>query len=442
VLSFLGVAACISQPSRIPESVAKSQPPSREAIVGLMKAGREAMSQGRLDQAAMLFRRVRDGYAGAPERPEAAALLARALESQGNTSAALTEYRRLMADFPGSPQAELARNKIPELESQTRALPTGSGPVGTYLSGRALEMLDERDLQRIQQSDTNTLVLEVARQRTAGGGGITEAGVYFKSDWAPVIRNSLAPVVASAHQKQLRVWAAVSVRRMDWIDPGLGWSDHRYSIATGEVAATGALDLLHPAVSEYLLGLFIDLAATGVDGILLLGDPPSSAVDGFSPYAMRTYEREMGQRLNVARLRLESSAELQFAPEFWRWIGWKQRAHTKVLVSIMKALRKSYPKLQVAMELHPEVITNPRAALAWYAEDVLDLRRYKIDYIAMPWTARLGASTKSLTENLNGTRLLLFLESSSRKNATALPRGTGLIYKDKQGNDGLTKPQR
>lgn len=399
--------------------------------MGLMRAGREAMSQGRQEQAIVIFRRVRDGYPNAPERPEATALLARALEAQGSTTAALTEYRRLLTEFPGSPHAELAKTKIPELEGQTRGLPKGTGPVGTYLPGRAVELLEDSDLQRMRQSDTNTLVVEVARQRAASRSDTIGAGVYFKTDWAPLIRNRLAPIVASAHQKQLRVWAAFSVHRMDWIDPGLGWSDFRYSTATGEVAPSVILDLLHPAVSEYLLGLFSDLAATGVDGILLLGEPSSTAVDGFSPYAVRAYERDMGQRLDPARLRLESAADLRFSPDFWRWIGWKQRAHTKVLVSVIKALRKSYPQLQVAIELHPEAITNPRAALAWYAEDLLDLRRYKFDYIAMPWTARLATSTKTLTESLNGTRLLLFLEAGSARNAVTIPNGTGLIYKEK-----------
>ena len=124
--------------------------------------------------------------------------------------------------------------------------------------------LDEREIGRLRQSGANTLVVGVARNKPFPVGG--KVGVYFKTDWAPVIRDSLATVVTAAHRQGMQVWASVSVHRMDWIDPTLEWTDWKFNPQTASLERAETLDLLHPALRDYLVGFFTDLAATGVDG--------------------------------------------------------------------------------------------------------------------------------------------------------------------------------
>jgi hypothetical protein len=409
-----------------------------------MKSGREAISQGRLDRAITVFRRISDHYPYAPERPEATLLLAQSLEAHGDSALALVEYRRLTAEFPQMPQALLARAKIPDIERQMR-LPSASaaGPVGTYIPVSRISRLDEREFFRLRQGDTDTVVLEVARQSVSRSGR-REAGVYFKTDWAPVIQDSLATIVSSAHQAQIQVWAALSIRRMDWIEPRLGWSDWRYDPASGELVLSDTVDLFHPAVWEYLLGLLMDLAATGIDGIFFMAEPSSGAVDGFSPFALRAYQRDMGQLIDPALLQLRPLPALNFAPEFWRWIGWKQREQLKAVDGIVRALRHTYPKLNVAVEVHPESITNPRAAIAWYAEDFLDFRHSQADYVAVSLLPTQAGAVKPLMESMNEKRLLVIGDPAAfpKTALSSFPKGSGLIYKDKLTSDSLTKDRR
>ncbi len=317
------------------------------------------------------------------------------------------------------------------------------GPVAAYIPVARIESVDERELLRLQHAETDTIVLEVARQSPSRSRR-PEAGVYFKTDWAPLIRDRLAGIVASAHRQRMQAWAALSIRRMDWVDPQLGWSDWRYDPASGEVVPADDLDLLHPAVREYLLGLLIDLAATGIDGVFLMADPPSGAPDGFSPFALRGYQRDMEQPVDPRRLHLRAQPALSFAPEFWRWIGWKQREQLKAVDSVVRAVRTAYPTLKIAVEVHPEAITNPRAALAWYSEDFLDLRRSHIDYVAISLSSSQGGTVKPLMGSMNGKRLLLTVESGSVSKTllSYFPLGSGLIYKDKVTGDGLTKDGR
>ncbi len=432
--------------------------PAHEIIASILQAGRQAAAQGQFDRAINLFRRVQEGYPSAPERSEATLLLAQTLERNQEIASALTEYRRLVTESPQSPQAVLAFAKIPDLERQLPVVrPPGVQLLGAYVGPEELESLDERELNRFRQSGKNTVVVGVARNRTypslvrgspAKGAPPTptEPGVYFKTDWAQVIQDRLAAVVGVAHRQSLQVWAAMSVRRMDWVDRALEWADWRYNASTARLEPAETLDLLHPALRDYLVGIFADLAATGIDGLLLLADPPSAANEGFGPHALRRYEQDVGQALDPGRLLLTKGRgqPLTYAPEFWRWVGWKQRAHTKVVEGVMGAVRTSYPALKVAVEVHPETITSPQRALASYAEDLLDLRRYRFDYFAIAGTLLPGPMVTKAAEIVRGDRLLLLVDPTEKNTGkfASMPPGTGLIYKEKAGSARLTNQAR
>jgi tetratricopeptide (TPR) repeat protein len=438
--------ACSSRSAR--PSPAKVPMPSPEIIAGLLQNGKQAMAQGQYDRAIGLFRRIQAGYPNAPERPEATLLLAQSFEMRGETLQSLAEYRKLASEFPQAPQAIQARMKIPELERQLPAVrpPQESQAIGLHVGPDGLAALDDRELGRLRQAGTNTLVVGVIRNRTflvEGGGG---AGVYFKTDWAPVLQDRLSALVAAAHRQGMQVWASLSLRRMDWVDPKLEWADWKFNSQTARLERVETLDLLHPAFRDYLVGLLTDLAGTGVDGVFLVADPPSEANEGFSTNALRKFEKDMGQPMDPSRLLSAQGRErsLGYVPEFWRWLGWKQREQSKSVLGVMEAVRAAFPGLKVAMEVHAEAVTNPQAAMAMYAEDLLDLRRYRVDYIAVPVTSAQGSLAAKAAEIVRGDRLLLLVDPTDKSGIkpSALPAGTGLIYKEKSGQTRLTNQGR
>ena len=439
---LVALSACASREAKMP---APSAPPARvptlaqqEVIAGILRTGRQAAVEGQYDRAIALFSRVQEGYPTAPERAEATLLLAQAFEKKGESALALTEYRRLASEFSQAPQAVVARTKIPELERQLPLIrpPAMAQLAGVYVAPEGLQALDEREIGRLRQSGANTIVVGVAGK----------AGVYFKTDWAPVLRDSLGTAVGAAHRQGMRMWASVSVRRMDWIDPTLEWTDWKFNSQTASLERAETLDLLHPALRDYLVGFFTDLAATGVDGIFLVADPSSAAGEGFSPHALKRYERDSGQPISPGRLLPAQGRERTpaYAPEFWRWVGWKQREQFRVMDSAMAAARAQYPGLRIAVEVHPEAITNPQAALASYAEDVLDLRRSRADYIAVAVSSSSASLMKKVAEIVRGNRLLLLVDPSDKNSikSVTLPSGTGLIYKEKSGQARLTNQGR
>ena len=58
----------------------------------------------------------------------------------------------------------------------------------------------------------------------------------------------------------------------------------------------------------------------------------------------------------------------RYPPEFWRWVGWKARERTKILERLGRAMRLHATNLQLALEVHQEAVTDPRAALVYYGK--------------------------------------------------------------------------
>ena len=458
IILLVVLPACSSQGTR-PSSPANVPLPSHEIIAGLLQNGQQALAQGHYERAIGLFRRVKIGYPQAPERPEAMLLLAQTFEKIGEILQALIEYRVLVAEFHQAPQATVARIKIPELERQVPIVRPAqdSRIIGVLVGSDALAGLDDRELGRLRQAGTNTLFVNVARNRAVpfivGGGPAkgapptpTETGVYFKTDWAPVIQDTLSMVVDRAHRHGMQVWATFSIRRMDWIDPKLEWADGTFNSQTGRLERTETLDLLHPALRDYLVGLLTDLAGAGIDGLFLAADPPSEAQEGFSAHALRKFEKDMGQPMDPSRILATPgpARSLGYAPEFWRWLGWKQREQSKSVLGVLEAVRATFPGLKTAVEVHSEAVTNPQAALARYAEDLFDLRRHRLDYIAVSIMSVHGAPVAKAAEIVRGERLLLVMDPADQSGGTlaTLPGGVGVLYKEKAMPSRLTNPGR
>jgi len=325
--------------------------------------------------------------------------------------------------------------------------------VGLHVDPDALAGLNDRALAALRQSGTNTLLVTVTKNRSVpfieDRGSAT--GVYFKTDWAPVIQDRLSAVVGAAHRQGMQVWASLSVRRMDWVDPQWEWADRALNTQTGRLERVDTLDLLHPAMRDYLVGLLTDLAGAGIDGLFLAADPPSEPHEGFSAHALMQFEKDVGRPMDLSRVRASpggTDRSLGYAPEFWRWLGWKQREQSKSVLGVLEAVRVAFPGLKTAVEIHPEAVTSPQAALARYAEDLFDLRRYRLDYIAIPVMSASSAKVADLGVKaaavVPGERLLLLVDPAGQSaiQPATLPAGTGVLYREQSGPRRLTNPGR
>src|SRR2546425_13122762 len=133
--------------------------------------------------------------------------------------------------------------------------------LGTYVWPEDLASLDERELNRLRRSGTNTVVVGVTQHRP-------KAGVYFKTDWAPVLQDRLAAVVGAVHQQSLQIWAALSVRRVGWGGPALEWADWRDNSGERRLGPARTPGPPAPAPPGFPVGVFTAPAAPGIRGPL------------------------------------------------------------------------------------------------------------------------------------------------------------------------------
>lgn len=391
--------------------------PDRTVQVRVLQEARAAYADGQYEVAARHLRRLIGNGGATPETEEAHWWLAQAQERMGRLAEAAEEYRALLRTAgqagPGRIDRSAAERRVRELDAILAGpLPDLRG--ATAVDGASGVPADpagiERWLDRMKQAGASAIVLD-AGTRPSRAPGVRHAeaqteGVFFQTVLAPVAGDRIGPVVAAAHQRGLAVIAAVTLRRMAWVDPRLGWTDRSYDRATRELRPSDAtLDLFHPAFQEYLAALLTDLAATGVDGLLFRADAPLGPTDGLSAFGLRGFEQEFGMPLDVRRAFAPpvaprpgqprdkaGAASSGESPEFWRWTGWKARESLAVMERLARAVRARSPRLLVGIELHPEAAVAPAAALLRYGEDLLEARRAGFDFFVIGGEgARAGA---------------------------------------------------
>ena len=427
-------AGCAAPQASSPRRIAPGTDLNIEAQARLLQNARSLLAQGSSEAAVSLLRRIIETYPQSPSLPEARWWLGRSYEQAGDLNAALDQYRVLANTAKEHSYGTEARGRIVELEKLLETTATRSnGLAAILIPAHDLLALPELDhwIQTLAHAGITTLIVEVGTGQ---------------------IRHEFGQLVPIAHRHGLSLFAAMTLRRMSWLEPQFGWADSSYDPAKGHLTPSQYLDLFHPSFQEYLIGLFTDLAATGVDGVLFRAGAPLGPTDGLSAYGLRGFERDFDIKLDPRKLfmpshggtpatqpraarpqqevgtggargpvasdpstRLRVSPELgrgaenatgdgpppaMYAPEFWRWAGWKARESLKVMDRLRRAMRKHSPKLLFALEVHPEAITNPVEALARYGEDLLEAKRSRFDFYLTGSRPRIGERMPGMIEHM------------------------------------------
>ena len=308
---------------------------------------------------------------------------------------------RVPSASPTMIRTQAAQYAPPVLPVAPESTPTFKGVTALMVAPQDVPPVNELEqwVQTLMQDGITMVLLDigtsVGSNRMASNDGQRAIGIYFRSQWAETIRDIFGELIPPAHQQGLLVFASISPRRINWVDPTVAWLDRSYDPVHHQLRLSPYLDLFHPAFQEYLVGLLSDLADTGVDGILFRNDVPLGPYDGFSAFGVRAFERDFHTRMEPAQLFTRakpagqgvasSDGTAQSLPaEFWHWAGWKARERVKILERFSRAMRSRANTRHVALEVHPEAVTDPRAALVRYGEDVLEAKRRFQYFLVQP----------------------------------------------------------
>ena len=327
---------------------------------------------------------------------------------------------RIPSSSPAMIRTQAAQYPPPIQPARPESTSMFSGVTALIVAPYDVPPVQELDqwIHSLMQGGITMVLLDIGTgtqaERIAPESGRGATGIFFKSQWASMIRDVFGELVPLAHHQGLSVFGAVSPRRINWVDPALAWFDRSYDPVHRQLRLSPYMDLFHPAFQEYLVGLLSDLADTGVDGILFSNDAPVGPYDGFSAFAVRAFERDFQTRMEPDQLFTAVKAKGQGATsdngaaqslpaEFWRWSGWKARERMKIFGRLSDAMRLRGNAAHTALEVHREAVSDPRAALVRYGEDLLEAKR-RFQYFVLP------SPSHAVTSGVNGVQTAIVLD--------------------------------
>jgi len=247
----------------------------------------------------------------------------------------------------------------------------------------------------LKQAGVNTLIVRAFQNR---GDRVYrfcrpqfKTGVYFETTHAPVVDPVLTKIVSIGHRHGLKVFAWMETRktplRLAHAEP---FAALEYAFETRSFRPIRQWSIFDETVETKLIGLYKDVAATGIDGILIQDDLVMRQWEDFSPKAMALFARETGQVLAPQILYRGVFQDPEgrwlvsrYSDTFWLWARWKNQKLMALASKLIQAAKGVNPDIEVAMNFMYESVTHPKNALAWLSQSLDEAMKLPLDFYAI-----------------------------------------------------------
>ena len=263
-----------------------------------------------------------------------------------------------------------------------------------YFDGTSLEEIEKR-VKELKDAGVDTLLVRVFQNKGDRTYKIVnlqhEEGVYFKTEYAPVVGDILGDLAEIVHRNGLEIFAWMTTRFANYgseIPP-----EHRckvYNFGTKKIETGKGFNLFHPEVLKRLKGLYRDLGRYPIDGILFQDDLILKHNEDFSPEATKAFLQEFGYAPHPDILYVDPFLSQggkyfvkAYTDQFQTWANWKSRWLMDVAEQLMGAVRESNPRMKFALNLYFEAISNPPNGTAWFSQTLPEALKKGFDYYAV-----------------------------------------------------------
>lgn len=262
------------------------------------------------------------------------------------------------------------------------------------LDAKNLEEVEKR-VKELKNTGVNTVIFRVFQNK---GDRVykfvtahREEGVYFKTEYAPVVDDILGKVSEIVHRNGLEIFAWITTRYANYGFEGP--PEYRckgYNFETKKMEVTRGFNLFHPDVLKRLEGLFRDLGHYPIEGILFQDDLILYHNEDFSAEANKSFLKEFGYLPHpdifyIDPYKSESGKYYTkgYTDRFKSWANWKSRWLMNVAQRLMKAARETNPNLQFAINLYFEAVVNDLNGMAWFSQTLSGAFENNFDYYAV-----------------------------------------------------------
>jgi len=289
------------------------------------------------------------------------------------------------------PVSEPAEKKfLPEVKKAKRRICAQIA----YLEGKNLEEVEKR-VKELKNAGVNTIIFRVFQNK---GDRIYkfvtarhEEGVYFKTEYAPVVDDILGEVAEMVHRNGLEIFAWITTRYANYgLEGHREYRSKRYNFETKQIEEARGFNLFHPDVLKRLEGIFRDLGRTPIDGILFQDDLILRHGEDFGTEANKAFLKEFGylphpDLFYIDPYKTESGKYYvkAYTDCFWTWANWKNRWLMNVAKRLMEAARESNPNLQFALNLYFEAVLSNVNGMVWFSQTLSGALKNNFDYYAI-----------------------------------------------------------
>jgi tetratricopeptide (TPR) repeat protein len=264
----------------------------------------------------------------------------------------------------------------------------------SYFEGKTLEEVEKR-IKELKNAGVNTMIVRVFQNRGDRMypfvTGHRDEGVYFKTEYAPIVDDILGKLTEIVHRNGLDIFAWMTTRYANYgLGDSPGYRGMKYNFETKKMEIARGFNLFHPEVLKRLENLFRDLGRYPIDGILFQDDLILKHDEDFSSEANKAFLKEFGVLPDPELFYIDpykSDAGKYYVKgytdRFWTWANWKNRWLMNVAKRLMEASRESNPNLQFAINLYFDAVLNDLNGVAWFSQTLSGALKNNFDYYAV-----------------------------------------------------------
>lgn len=232
---------------------------------------------------------------------------------------------------------------------------------------QTLEEVDA-EFQYLKREGVNTVIVRVFQNLSDrpfaffdSDDSDEEKGVYFQTDYVPVVEDVLGDIVKIAKKNNLKVFAWMTTRYANYgLENVYDIRCRAWNVKTKDYEFCKGYDLFDGKVAKRLSGIFKDLAKYDIDGILFQDDFVLRHLEGFTEDAQYKYKKTTGRSLNPENLYIvnKETGKVTYKEEYWKWASFKNKYLMTLARHLMKEARTVNPDLKFAVNLMYETLTK------------------------------------------------------------------------------------
>lgn len=347
-----------------------------------------------------------DRYPDSQMAPEVRLKIAESSYLEGDLQNAAVFYQQLIDRYPQLPEAYEARVRLRQCMERgasgykalmnENAVPDRLAAVMVpLLAGKDFSDVT-REIERLSRMGFNAVILRVFHNEGQPYHGPADAsqvssGVYFRSSGAPLVYDLLPDIAQICHRYNLKLFAWMNTR-----DAVYGMDDNpdlmtwRYDPAGDALKVGSGLNLFHPEVENYLVGLYRDLATYDIDGILVGDDLLLRLDEGFSHQARKTYAELYSRSLDPALVlqgidpTADQGADLSnLSRELWNFSKMKCERIVELQEALCRAVKEIRPTLPFGVSFNFLASSDLQKGMIYLAQDLSRSSEAGFNYYAV-----------------------------------------------------------